>query len=311
MSGAIIDGIGGYGDKGPRAGVGGSLELTVLRYPNVNDTFDLGFGYGYDFLTNTHGLKIGVKPSKWLFPYVKFDIQSGASSTTTSTQTFYKGIENPFGSAPTTTIVPGQLVFSALTGVEFRWQIVDFFGMKAFLEAGGGTGGFSFGIGACIFFRIPFGPQGSLPSTPNVTDPPQAPQPPSPPSSPLPPPQPQPPPAPPVSGQIKKLTDDSYNSFVSNGTVLVLFGADWCTGCTTQELTLKNLLINSRGRIKIGKINVDENQQTVRNLFGRAFTIPKMVLYKDGVLVKKFQGFTNIQQLTNIREINDKLVDSD
>lgn len=86
------------------------------------------------------------------------------------------------------------------------------------------------------------------------------------------------------------VTDSSYQQEVidSDKPVLVDFWAPWCGPCRIVGPILEEIASEDSDRIKIAKVNVDENQQYAGQL--GVFNIPTMVLYKNGQPVEKFIG---------------------
>lgn len=89
---------------------------------------------------------------------------------------------------------------------------------------------------------------------------------------------------------IITLTDDSFEQEVlqSKIPVLVDFWAEWCHPCKMVEPVVDEVAKEYAGKIKVGKVNVDENAK-VPGMFG-IMSIPTIMLFKDGKPLNTFVG---------------------
>jgi thioredoxin 1 len=96
-----------------------------------------------------------------------------------------------------------------------------------------------------------------------------------------------------VGANVSKLTDDNFDTEVvkSGIPVLVDFWAEWCGPCRLMGPILDGLAPAYAGKLKIGKINVDENQDTPSQ-FG-IMNIPTMIVFKNGKEVDRIIGATS------------------
>ena len=72
--------------------------------------------------------------------------------------------------------------------------------------------------------------------------------------------------------------------------VLVDFYADWCNPCKMMAPTVAKLAEAYEGKVKVGKINVDENMTIAQKY--RVASIPNFVIFRDGQPVANFVGAT-------------------
>ena len=70
--------------------------------------------------------------------------------------------------------------------------------------------------------------------------------------------------------------------------VLVDFWAVWCGPCKMLTPVIEQLGTEFAGKVKIGKVNVDENQGLAAK-FG-IMSIPTVIIFKDGKVVEQFIG---------------------
>ena len=87
------------------------------------------------------------------------------------------------------------------------------------------------------------------------------------------------------------LTDQNFESEVleSDLPVLVDFYADWCAPCQMAAPIIEELAQEYKGKIKIGKLNVEQGSQTSQK-YG-VMSIPTVIIFKNGKEVKKLIGF--------------------
>jgi len=87
-----------------------------------------------------------------------------------------------------------------------------------------------------------------------------------------------------MNDKIKVVSDASFETDVVNSSqpVLVDFWAEWCGPCKVLSPVLDEIANEYDGRVRIVKVNVDENAQIPPKYGIRG--IPTMLLFKDGVV---------------------------
>ncbi|MDP2628437.1 MAG: thioredoxin [Nanoarchaeota archaeon] len=88
--------------------------------------------------------------------------------------------------------------------------------------------------------------------------------------------------------KVPELSKTEFEEFTKDGFVLVDFFAEWCMPCLMMAPVIDELSENFKGKVKFGKINVDDNQETARKF--NVSSIPNFVLFKDGKPVEQFVG---------------------
>lgn len=93
-----------------------------------------------------------------------------------------------------------------------------------------------------------------------------------------------------ASNNVLAVTDANFESEVlkSNVPVLIDFWAEWCGPCRALAPTIDELASQFSGKVKIYKMNVDENPGTPGKF--RIRGIPTLILFKDGQMVDQLVG---------------------
>jgi thioredoxin 1 len=107
-----------------------------------------------------------------------------------------------------------------------------------------------------------------------------------------------------VSDKIVHLTDDSFEDEVlkSGEPVLVDYWAEWCGPCKMIAPVLDEIAEEFAGRLKVGKLNIDDNPNTPPRYGIRG--IPTLMLFKDGEVEATKVGAVSKSQLTAFIDSN-------
>ncbi|MCB0332190.1 MAG: thioredoxin [Bdellovibrionales bacterium] len=102
-----------------------------------------------------------------------------------------------------------------------------------------------------------------------------------------------------MAGNVREISDDSFEQEVlsANVPVLVDFWAPWCGPCKSIAPILEELSGEYDAKLKIVKLNVDDNPTTPTKYSVRG--IPNLVFFKDGQVVEQIVGAVPKEQLTS------------
>ena len=100
-----------------------------------------------------------------------------------------------------------------------------------------------------------------------------------------------------MADDILTLSDATFDETVagSDTPVLVDFWAEWCGPCKMIAPTLAEIASEQKGKLAIGKLNVDDNPDTARRF--DVMSIPTLLVFKDGQQVKRLVGAKGKGQL--------------
>jgi thioredoxin 1 len=105
---------------------------------------------------------------------------------------------------------------------------------------------------------------------------------------------------------VIELTEENFDEVVMNSNlpVLVDFWAEWCGPCKMINPLIEGLASTYKGRLVVGKVNVDEQKELVRKYGVR--TVPTVYFVKDGEPKEKFTGSESKE---NYIEVIEELLD--
>ena len=96
-----------------------------------------------------------------------------------------------------------------------------------------------------------------------------------------------------MSSNVMSVNVDSFDETISSATtpILVDFWAEWCGPCKMIAPVLDEISSENPDKIKIVKLNVDENPDLARRF--EVMSIPTLIVFKDGEVAKRLVGAKN------------------
>jgi thioredoxin 1 len=95
--------------------------------------------------------------------------------------------------------------------------------------------------------------------------------------------------------RIKKFTEDSFQSEIKKGVVLVDFYADWCGPCRMMTPILEKVADESAGNVVIAKLDIDSAQSVAGNF--QVTSVPTLILFKNGKVVGRLVGLRGAEEV--------------
>ena len=105
-----------------------------------------------------------------------------------------------------------------------------------------------------------------------------------------------------MSDVIATFTDQNFEAEVMGSTIPVLldFWADWCQPCLAMVPDLESVATTFAGRLKVGKVNVEENEHVPFTY--NVTAMPTLILLKGGRVVEQRVGKLSREALTKLVE---------
>ena len=97
-----------------------------------------------------------------------------------------------------------------------------------------------------------------------------------------------------------KINSENFEQEVLNSEkpVLVDFFADWCGPCKMMAPIVAELATELDGKVKVGKINVDENSDIAVEY--NVMSIPTLIVFKNGKEEKRLVGVRDKEELLRL-----------
>jgi thioredoxin 1 len=101
---------------------------------------------------------------------------------------------------------------------------------------------------------------------------------------------------------VRVFTQDNFDAEVlkADGPVLVDFWAEWCAPCRAIAPSIESLAKTFDGRLKVGKLNVDEADEIAGRYGIRS--IPTLLVFRGGKVVDQKVGGAGLSDLTRFVE---------
>ena len=100
-----------------------------------------------------------------------------------------------------------------------------------------------------------------------------------------------------AAANILNLTTENFDAEVtkSQKPILVDFWAEWCSPCKALVPILDELAAEYDGRVRIGKVNIDEHQDLAVKFHVQS--IPTMLFFKNGEITEQVVGLRGKREL--------------
>lgn len=101
-----------------------------------------------------------------------------------------------------------------------------------------------------------------------------------------------------MSENVKYLNDENFEDSIAKGVTLVDFYADWCGPCKMIAPIIEQLANEMKGQATIAKVDVEQAGGVAEKF--QVTSIPTIILFKDGLEVKRIVGVRDKKALSSM-----------
>jgi thioredoxin 1 len=94
---------------------------------------------------------------------------------------------------------------------------------------------------------------------------------------------------------ITRLDQKNFEQAIRHGVTLVDFDAPWCDPCRAQKPIIDALKEKYQGMVVVRKLNIDDNRDIALHMGIQS--IPTIIIYKEGMEMKRFFGLQTAETL--------------
>ena len=94
------------------------------------------------------------------------------------------------------------------------------------------------------------------------------------------------------------VTDATFEQETAEGLVLIDFWATWCPPCRLLGPVIAEIAEEQITSLKVGKVDVDEQKELASQF--NIMSIPTMILFKDGKVVKEILGYKPKEEILEL-----------